>query len=85
MSVLFVFSGERRFIVVGSIASGGLAMHVSAWIIVPWLLGLLRMSSDDKWLVYMYNRPEFLVEDRSGMEWSSVNMLEERIKDSNSE
>jgi hypothetical protein len=30
-------------------------------------LGLLRMSSDDKGLVYMYNRPGFLVEDRSGM------------------
>jgi hypothetical protein len=25
------------------------------------------MSSDDKGLVYMYNRPGFLVEDRSGM------------------
>jgi hypothetical protein len=33
----------------------------------PMALGLLRMSSDDKGLVYMYNRPGFLVEDRSGM------------------
>jgi hypothetical protein len=30
-------------------------------------LALLRMSSHDKGLVYMYNRPGFLVEDRSGM------------------
>jgi hypothetical protein len=50
---------SRRFIVVESIASGGLAMSVSAWIIVPGFWGLLVMSSaaaGDMGLVYMYNR-----------------------------
>jgi hypothetical protein len=81
-SFLSGIARERRFIVVGSIASGGLAMHVSAWIIVPWLWGSQEFHlavAGERGLFICTIDLGFLSEAGrrwSGMGWSPVNMLE---------